>query len=179
LFYALLARVLTVPFIPDFFGSPSSGDWNYSLSFPNVRIAATELFVTNSQGNSPSAFAVFTGTPDQGLRTLSGGQYSFQVAGFLAVQTGAAPDLSVEALRLVRDVFAIIKTPPTDSSIGLNINLNGTLLCSLTIAANSSTSNLVRGLLLPVLTTGSLLSLDITSVGQTIPGADLTVVIRV
>jgi len=97
----------------------------------------------------------------------------------LAVQTGAAPDISVEALHLVRDVFAIIKTPPTDSSIGLNINLNGTLLCSLTIAANSTTSNLIRGLLLPVLTTGSLLSLDITSVGQTIPGADLTVVIRV
>jgi hypothetical protein len=178
LFYPLSARVLTVPFINGFFGSPASGDWNYSLSFPNVRIATSELFVTNSQGNSPSAFAVFTNSPDQGLRTLSGGQYSFQIAGFLAVQTGAAPDISVEGLHVVRDVFAIIKTPPTDSAVGVNINLNGTVLCSLSISASSTTSNLVRGLLSPVLTTGSLLSMDITSVGQTIPGSDLTVVIR-
>jgi hypothetical protein len=179
LFYQLSTRVLTVPFIDGFFGSPSSGDWNYSLAFPNVRIATAELFVTNSQGNSPSAFDVFTDTPDQGLRTLSGGQYSFQVAGFLAVQTGAAPDISIEGVHVIRDVFAIVKTPPTDSDIGVNINLDGTLLCSLSISATFTTSNLVRGLLLPVLTTGSLLSIDVTSVGQTIPGSDLTVVIRV
>jgi hypothetical protein len=179
LFYPLLTRVLTVPFIHNFFGSPASGDWSYSFSFPNVRIATTELFVTNSQGNSPSAYAVFTNSPDQGLRTLSGGQYSFQIAGFLAIQTGAAPDISVEGLHLVRDVFAVIKTPPTGSDIGLNINLNGTSLCSLSIPANSTTSNLVPGLMLPVLSAGSLMSLDITSVGQTVPGSDLTVVIRV
>jgi hypothetical protein len=179
LFYPLLSQVLTVPFIDDFFGSPASGNWSYSLSFPNVRIATTELFVTNSQGNSPTGYIFFTNTPDQGLRTLSGGQYSFQVAGYLAVQSGAAPDISIEGLHVVRDVYAVIKTPPTDAAIELNINLNGTLLCSLSIAANSTTSNLVRGLLLPVLTTASLLSLDITSVGQTIPGSDLTVVIRV
>jgi Putative phage tail protein len=179
LFYTLSTRVLTVPFIDGFFGSPSSGDWNYPLPFPNIRLATAELFVTNSQGNSPSAFDVFTAGPDQGLRTLSGGQYSFQVAGFLAVQTGAAPDISVEGFHVVRDVFAVIRSAPTDSSVGVNVNLDGTLLCSLSIPAGSTTSNLVRGLLLPVLTTGSLLSMDITSVGQTVPGSDLTVVIRV
>jgi hypothetical protein len=179
LIYALSDRVVIVPFIDDFFGSPASGDWNYSLSFPNVRLASAELFVTNSQGNSPTAFGFFTNTPDQGLRTLSGGQYSFQVGGFLAVQTGAAPDISIEGPRAIRDVFAIVKTAPTDAAIELNINLNGSLLCSLSIPADSTSSNAVRGLLLPTLTTGSLLSLDITSVGQTIPGSDLTVVMRV
>jgi hypothetical protein len=179
LFYQLGSRVLTVPFIPDFFGSPASGDWNYSMPFPNVRIATAEFFATNSQGNSAAAYAIFTNTPDQGLRTLSGGQYSFQVAGFLAAQTGAAPDISIEGSHVVRDIFAVIRTPPTDSAIELNINLNGTILCSLSIPAGGTTSNSVRGLLLPVLTTGGLLSLDIISVGQTVPGADLTVVIRV
>jgi hypothetical protein len=179
LLYQLSARVLTVPFIHNFFGSPASGDWNYTFSFPNVRIATTELFMTNSQGNSPSAFAVLTNTPDEGLRTLSGGQYSFQVAGYLAVQSGAAPDISIESNHVVRDIFAVIKTPATDSPIGLNINLNGSLLSSVSIPANATVSNSMPGLLLPVLTAGSLLSLDITSVGQTVPGADLTVVIRV
>jgi hypothetical protein len=178
LFYLLETQVLIVPFIKNFFGSPSSGNWNYSMPFPNVRIASTECFVTNSQGNSPAAVGAFTNSVDQGLRTLSGGQYSFQVAGFLAVQSGAAPDISVEGPHAVRDIFAIVKTPASDSTIGLNVNLNGTLLCSLSIPALSSISNVVRGLLLPVLTTGSLLSLDITSVGQTVPGSDLTVVIR-
>ena len=138
-----------------------------------------ECFVTNSQGNSPTSFGAFTDSVDQGLRTLSGGQYSFQVAGFLAVQSGVAPDISVEGPHAIRDIFAIVKTPASDSTIGLNLNLNGTLLCSLTIPATSTISNVVRGLLLPVLTTGSLLSLDITSVGLTVPGSDLTVVIRV
>jgi Putative phage tail protein len=179
LFYPLAARVLVVPFIHSFFGSPASGDWNYSLPFPNVRLAAAEFFVTNSQGNSPTAFGVFTDTLDQGLRTLSGGQYSFQVAGFLAVQTGAAPDISIEGPHAIRDIYAIIKTPSTESAIGLNINVGGTLLCSLSIPAGATISNVVEGLLLPVLNTGNLLSLDVTSVGQTVPGSDLTVVIRV
>ena len=65
LFYPLLTRVLTVPFIYNFFGIPASGDWNYFFSFPNVRIAATKLFVTSSQGNSPSAYAIFTNSPDR------------------------------------------------------------------------------------------------------------------
>jgi hypothetical protein len=179
LFYLLSTQVLIVPFIKDFFGSPASGDWNYSLPLPNVRIASMECFVTNSQGNSPTSVGALTNTIDEGLRTLSGGQYSFQVAGFLAVQTGAAPDISIEGPHAIRDIFALVKTPASDSTIGLNVNLNGTLLCSLSIPANSTISNVVRGLLLPVLTTGSLLSLDLTSVGLTVPGADLTVVIRV
>jgi hypothetical protein len=179
LFYLLSTRVLIVPFIDDFFGSPSSGDWDYSLSFPNVRIATTEFFVTNSIGNSPTAYGVFTDTQDLGLRTLSGGQYSFQVAGFLAIQTGAAPDISIEGPHSIRDIFAIVKTPSTDSAISVNVNLNGALLCTLSVAAGAATSNTVDGLLLPVLTTGSLMSLDITAVGQTFPGSDLTVVIRV
>jgi hypothetical protein len=101
------------------------------------------------------------------------------VAGYLAVQSGAAPDISIESNHVVRDIFAVIKTPATDSPIGLNINLNGSLLSSVSIPANATVSNSMPGLLLPVLTAGSLLSLDITSVGQTVPGADLTVVIRV
>jgi hypothetical protein len=177
--YVLKDRVITVPFIRNFFGTPASGNWTYSVPFPNVRIASAELFVTNSQGNSPTASGALTDTLDFGLRTLSGGQYSFQVAGFLAVQTGAAPDISVEGPHAIRDIFAICKTYPTDAPIGIHVNLNGNLLCPLTIAAGTGTSESVRGLNLPPLAPGDRLSLDLTSVGDTIPGGDLTVVIRV
>jgi hypothetical protein len=178
--YSLASRVLIVPFIRNFFGSPSSGDWTYSLPFPNVRIASAELFVTNAQGNSPTASGAFTNNLDYGMRTLSGGQYSFQIAGFLAVQTGAVPDISAEGPHAIRDIFAFVKTAPTDSAIALNINRNGNLLGTLSIPAGlTASSNAVTGLLLPALKTGDRLSLDITTVGQTIPGSDLTVVIRV
>jgi Putative phage tail protein len=179
LVYVLSNRVVTVPFIRNFFGTPASGNWTYSLPFPNVRIASAELFVTNSQGNSPIASGALTDNLDAGLRTLSGGQYSFQVAGFLAVQTGAAPDISVEGPHAIRDVFAIVKTPPTDAAIIINVNVNEVLLCSLTIPATAESSEAVSGLLLPALRTDDRLSMDLISVGQTIPGSDLTVVIRV
>jgi len=178
LVYLLASRVLTVPFVYNFFGSPASGNWSYSVPLPNVRLATAELFVTNSQGNSPISYGVFTNTLDQGLRTLSGGQYSFQVAGFLAIQNGAAPDISVEGPHAIRDVFAVVKTASSETAIALNVNLNGNLLCSLEIPPSFNISGVVRGLTLPALTTGGLLSLDITSVGQAVPGSDLTVIVR-
>ncbi len=178
LVYLLQSRVLIVPFVPEFFGSPASGDWSYSVSFPNVRLASAELVMTNSQGNSPTGTGMFTDGNDYGIRTLSGGQYSFQVAGFLAIQSGAAPDISVEGPHAIRDVFAILKSAPSDTSVELNLNLNGSPLCSLSISSGSLYSNEVQGLLLPALGSGNLLSLDITSVGGTVPGSDLTVVMR-
>ena len=52
---------------------------------PDVRVASAELFVTNRAGNSPVQSICLTSTLDSGLRTLSGGQYSIQVDGYLAV----------------------------------------------------------------------------------------------
>ena len=43
-----------------------------------------------------STLAPFGATTDQGLRTLSGGQLSMQVEGYLATQTDAAPPLVIE-----------------------------------------------------------------------------------
>ena len=176
--YLLQTRVLIVPFIRNFFGSPASGDWTYSVAIPNARIAAAELMVTNSQGNSPVGTSSFTNNIDQGIRTLSGGQYSFQVAGFLAVQTAAAPDISVEGPHAIRDVFAVVKTAPAGAAVTVRLNLNGALLCNLTIPDGSLYANPVRGLLLPTLKAGDLLSLAITTVGVTVPSSDLTVVMR-
>ncbi len=178
--YALESSVTIVPFIRNFFGTPASGDWTYSVALPNVRIAAVELYVTNSQGNSPVATDSFTNTDDFGLRTLSGGQYTFQIAGFLAIQTSAAPDISIETDRVVRDVFATVNAAcSTTSPIQVNVNQADSLLCTLSLAPGATTSNVVSGLTLPVLKSGTRLSLDVVSVGETFPGSDLTVTIRV
>jgi hypothetical protein len=96
----------------DFFGSPLSGNWSYPISLPNTKVASAELFVTNSRGNSPTNAINLTQSVDYGLRTLSGGQYSFQVQGFLAVDSNPAPNVVVEAAHAVQDVYAIVKQAP-------------------------------------------------------------------
>jgi Putative phage tail protein len=96
--YLLEEKTFVLAFAQDFFGSPASGSYAYPITIPDVRIAAAELFMTNSRGNSSVAAESFTNTTDLGLRTLLGGQLTIQVEGPLAIQTNAAPPLLVETL---------------------------------------------------------------------------------
>ena len=173
-------KAVVVPFVRGFFGSPASGNWSYPIAFPNVRIAAASFTVTNSQGSSVPSLQAFTRQVSGGIRTLSGGQYSFQVSGYLAIQTEAAPEILIDAPRVVRDVYALVNTAPLGSSLSININLNDALFCSLTIPDGQWTPLVpLDGLALGPLKEQDRLSLDITGVGTTVPGGDLTVVVRV
>jgi hypothetical protein len=96
------------------------------------------LYVTNSRGDSPTATLSVTQTVDSGLRTLSGGQYSIEVDGFLAIENGVAPDIVMDATHSVRDVYAVVRQAPTDTPIQLRLNqtLPGgspSVYCTLTI----------------------------------------------
>ena len=119
-----------------------------------------------------------TPTIDGGLRTHSGGQYSIEVEGFLAIENGVTPDLVVEATHAARDVFAVVRQAPAGGPIEVHLNQNGVLYCTLTIAAGSTNADPVDGFGLPPLLSGARLSADITQVGTTAPGADLTVIVR-
>jgi hypothetical protein len=175
--YQLTSQTTIVPFPRGFFGSPYSGSWNYPIALPDVRVGSAELFVTNEIGNSPVAGICMTHNVDNGLRTLSGGQYSIQVDGFLAVQQCVAPPLVVEKAHSVRDVFAVLGTA-ADAQVQAQVNLNGALYCTLTFGPGTISSNSIDGsTLLPLPEMGQL-TLAVLSVGQVIPGADLTVIIR-
>lgn len=179
--YHLARKIFVLAFPRDFFGSPSSGSYSCPIYLPDTRIASAEFFVTNSKGNSPTAVKHFTGTTSEGLRTLSGGQISIQVEGFLAIQADAAPALVVDTAHSMRDVFAVIGEAPTGAPIELRLRQNEDEICRLTIATGATQSNVVNGFGLPPLEAQSLVSLDILSVGQTsetTPGRDLTVIVR-
>jgi hypothetical protein len=115
---------------------------------------------------------------DDGLRTLSGGQVSFQIDGFLAIEQGAVPDFFVNAAHAVREVFASVQQAPAGSPVQVRMTRNGAEYCSLTISAGSTTSQTQKGFALGPLREGDKLSLDITAVGTESPGSDLTVVLR-
>ena len=175
--YALQDRTAIAPFPSNFFGSPYSGSWSFAVTLPDVRIASAELFATNARGNSPTKAICLTSTADSGLRTLSGGQYSLQVEGYLAVQQGATPALVVDTTHSVRDVFAVMGTV-ADADVQVRVDVNGAAYCTLTIPAGQTTSAAADGLATGPLASGSRVTLSILTVGQTYPGADLTVLIR-
>ena len=179
--YTLDSVTHVVPFARDFFGSPASGSFSYPVFLPGVRIAAAEMSVTNSRGNSETATANFTGTVDLGIRTGFGGQITIQVEGYLAIQTAAAPPFVVGEPRPVREIFAVVESAPTGAPVQLELRVNGSSFCALTIPAGQTLSNTVSGFGLPALQAMDELSLDIVSVGSTAattPGRGLTVTIR-
>jgi Putative phage tail protein len=180
--YVLELKSFILPFAQDFFGSPASGSYSYPITIPDSRIAAAELFMTNSRGNSSVAAESFTDTTDLGLRTLLGGQLIIQIEGPLAIETNAAPPLAVENSCSVRDVYAILQAAPSGGPVTMEITQNSQVYCELTIAAGATTSNVVDGFAIGPLQAGALLGLNITSVvssANTTPGSDLTVTIRI
>jgi hypothetical protein len=145
-------------------------------------VAAAELYVTNAIGDSETREVGLTQTSDSGIRTMSGGQYSFSVEGFLAVENGATPEIVVDRRRSIRDVYAVVRTAPFSDggspTLQMELRSSGALLCSMEITSGGISSAVVDGFQLPVLEKDARLSLDITSVGYTVPGADLTVTVR-
>ncbi len=181
LIYHMARNVTIVPFVNGFFGSPASGSYSHSVFLPDVRMGAAEFFVTNSIGAGPVAVGAFGSTTDQGLRTLSGGQMSIQVEGYLATQTDAAPPLIVEDSHAARDIYAVVNEAPLGGAVVLNLRVGSTLYCTLTIPDSVAISNVVSGFGLAALAGGSQVSLDVYSVPTapgTLPGRDLTVIVR-
>ena len=176
--YPLSQKVVIAPFVKNFFGTPASGDWQSTIQIPNVRIASVALYMTNSLGDGAVSVNPYTTTIDGGLRTMAGGQYTFQISGYLSIHTGAAPDIVVDANRSVRDMYAIVRSAPVGGSVTVQINHSGQVYAILTIPAGQTTSNIVSGFGVRPLIAADALSLDVTAVGLTSPGSDLNVIIR-
>lgn len=181
----LKTTVIIVPFASDFFQSKASGNFLHTFSLPDTRISAAEFFVTNSFGDGQTGQRCYTPGPDGGLRTLSGGQFSIQVAGYLASQQNAAPPLTVQQTHAVRDIRAAVSQAPAGYDIGITVQQNGTPYCRLTINSGSVNSSLViDGVNLLPLQEAANLTIDIvlnpvaSYAGAVSPGMDLTVTIR-
>jgi hypothetical protein len=175
--HRLLTRTTIAPFPAGFFGSPYSGSWTFPVTLADARVASAELFCTNRKGDGPSQAAPLTHNDDHGLRTLSGGQYSLQVSGFLAVDVAAAPPLVVEASHAVKDVYAALGTT-ADAEVRIAVRVDGSDYCTVQLPAGATVSEPADGGALPPLMAGSKVTIAVEAVGQALPGADLTVIIR-
>ena len=178
LVHRLSEKVIIVPFVKGFFGSDASGDWKHSVELPGARLASVGLFMTNALGQGASTFNCYTATMESGLRTLTGGQYVFQVSGYLSNQNNAAPPVVVDGLRCIRDIYGVLQSPPMGGFARIRIKRNGALFASVEVEATSSISAVLPGFGLPVLHDGDILTLDVTAVGTINPGSDLSLIIR-
>jgi hypothetical protein len=179
--YHLERTTVVIPFVRGFFGSPASGSFRQSISLPDVRVGVANLYMINGFGNGLVGYAPFGGVTDNGLRTLSGGQISIQVEGYLAIQDNAAPALVMDRSHAVRDIFAVVREAPDGGDIELTVRQGGVTYCTLTIPDGETISSVVSGFGLPPLGADARLYLDVTSVTggpSTLPGRDLTVTIR-
>lgn len=181
----LKSSVIIVPFASDFFRSKASTNFLHTFSLPDVRISAAEFFVTNSFGSGQTGQRCYTTGTDGGLRTLSGGQFTIQVAGYLATEQNAAPPLTIEQAHAVRDVRATLNQAPAGYDIAMIIRQNGLPYCSLSVSSGSvSSSPIVDGSDIGALQEGASLTLDVSLTpvpnyaGSLSPGRDLTVTIR-
>ncbi len=176
--YHLQRKVYVAPCVRGFFGSMASGNYAYPIYLPDVRIASAELFVTNDRGHSEATQVCLTDTEGGGLRTLSGGQITLQIEGFLAIQTAATPPFIVDATHSVRDVFAVAGEAAEGGSIEVVLRQDGEPYCTLRIPEGQTLSNVVSGFGRRPLRAGALLTVDVLEVGSTRPGRDLTVTVR-
>jgi hypothetical protein len=182
--FHLSTTAIVVPFAANFFQGRAASNFEHTFSLPDVRVYATQFYVTNSFGNSQSTTNCYTLSGGQGLRTLSGGQFAFQVSGYLMNQTNAAPPFLVEAAHAVRDIRAIVNEAPQGYKVTVNVYQNGVSYAQMIIASGQTTSNIVDGTQMSPLTDGSSITIDVTleSVAPAPaglnPGRDLSVVIR-
>jgi len=100
------------------------------------------------------------------------------VTGYLAVQTGAAPNIIVDASRSIQDMYAVLRSPSSGAGVTLEINRNFAPYATIQFDPGATTSYVVPGFGLPPLTAGDQLGLDVNGVGTSNPGSDLTVVVR-
>ena len=181
LVYPLESRTEILPFGREFFGSPASGSYAFSIYLPAARIASGSLYLTNSRGNSLASQRSSVETLDNGLRTLQGGQINIQSAGWLAIEDSVSPPLFVDRSLAVRDISAVVQEAPVGGPITLRLRQDDEEICRLTIEAGAKASAVINGQGVAPLRSGAYLYCDVLGVPQSadsMPGSDLTLTIR-
>ena len=104
---------------------------------------------------------------------------TLQVDGTLAIGSNLCPVVALNTGWAPESVVVYLKTGPTGAGVTCNINVGGTLWMTLTVPAGAESVAATTAQLTAAgpLTGGASITLDITAVGTTVPGADLSVFI--
>lgn len=171
----------TVPLGTGFFANSAHDDFQQRLLFPNRRIAATELYLINTRGAGPGQETCFLLNGQRGLRTYEGGTLILQTSGPLSVERDAGNSVSVDRIRIVRDLQAFVDSAPSGGAVNVVVKANGTPIATLGIPSGAVQSGPVVPVGTLSLAEGTKINIDIASIPQdanTFSGKNLTVQIR-
>ena len=181
----LTKKTIVIPFAPGFFENRASQNFVHPVTLPDYRVCAAQFYVTNSFGDGLANQICYLSATQSGLRTLSGGQFSFQVSGYLANQQSAAPPIAIGAAHAVRDIRAALVEAAAGYAISIDVVQGGIVYCTLLISPGAvNSSSTIDGLSLPPLEEGAEMTINIALdpvpgfTGTAMPGRDLTVTIR-
>jgi len=113
----------------------------------------------------------------QDMITVQLTELVLSVPGTLAINSNAAPLLSLPSAGTPSAIVALIKTAPTGSGVTFAVYAGGsTLIGTGTIAAGATSVTVTTGL--AAIAANAVLTLAVTAVGSTVAGSDLTVMVR-
>ncbi len=180
--FKLDRRDEVITLLPGLLSATAGARFRYNTVLPNVRIAAADLSIYNRIGQGAVREECYTQLIDGGLRTLSGGQISFSIAGYLMIEASATSPYVAERDLVVGDVYASVVEPPVGAPVQIVLRVDGSEYCSLSIAAGSFTSAPVSRFNVAPIPAGAAITVDILNVPPAslgTPGRDLAVFLQV
>ena len=171
----------TVPLGAGFFANPTHTDFQYRLLFPNRRVAATELYLSNTRGTGPGQDTCYVENGQGGLRTFEGGTLVLQTSGVLSIERDAANSVSTDRIRIVRDIQVFVDSAPSGGSLDAVVKANGVPIATLVVPSDAVQSGAFVPAGTLALAEGTKVNIDIAAVPQgtnTFSGKNLSVQIR-
>jgi hypothetical protein len=103
-------------------------------------------------------------------------QLVFFVPGTLGILSDAAPAITVPENRKFSELVALLKQPPQGAPVAIQFYVNGQKWgASISLSGTSAKQALSNVASIPA---DQVIRMDITQVGSTFPGSDLTVILR-
>jgi hypothetical protein len=111
-------------------------------------------------------------------------QLVLSVPGTLGIRSSAAPLVALFAGGTASEVVAVVKTAPAGADLTVVVNVDAVAIATVTVkdGETAASSGAMAGAIAAGDGTGTapgLVTVDITGVGSTFPGADLSVLIQV
>lgn len=150
-----------------------------NLANPTLPADALNLQTADARYLRASAVAAVQATKPTTTTTTTTSapvnQLSLSIPGVLAIESNAADLIELPASATFSSAVLLVKQAPVGGSITLKVSAGGGQLGSVTIPAGQTSSTTAITWSIPK---NSLVTVDVTSVGLTYPGSDLSLLLR-
>lgn len=139
-----------------------------------VSIEQVNALIAGLRSQVQAAVATVTGGTSS-VVSVTGGQVVLPVPGTVAIESNASTLVNYAEARTVSQIELLAKQAPIGGNLEVRVLVDGTTVATVTLAAGQTN---VRSSVSFSIGAQKQVRVDITSVGITFPGADLSVILR-